>query len=372
MNLLIKPASFIMIGQSPPPLGLLYMASMDEDTQILDMVFDKRDVWHIIEKEQPKVVGVQMYSTSRHDSLDLLKRIKSYGCITVAGGPHASVMAKQLESEYDFIDHIVVGDGETAWEWLTLHYTDSPHKWEKPPKIIRELVMDLDQLPIPAWDKIDINKYARDRINVVMGRGCDGQCTFCSAWWVNGKYRHHSFGWIYEHLEKLWNLGVRHLRWQDDCLTNSKEATTDLISALSHFNFKSVGTTRVDMVTKQQIEALKGVGFYSLGFGIESGSQTILNMINKRTDLEQALKVRQWCKDYGVQFKALMMQGFPFETPETRREDREFRVRLHPDEWGTVGHIIVLPGTKLYRDLKKEGKIDDSFWLGSQPYYKLG
>jgi radical SAM superfamily enzyme YgiQ (UPF0313 family) len=95
-------------------------------------------------------------------------------------------------------------------------------------------------------------------------------------------------------------------------------------------------------------------------------------MINKRTDLEQALKVRQWCKDYGVQFKALMMQGFPFETPETRREDREFRVRLHPDEWGTVGHIIVLPGTKLYRDLKKEGKIDDSFWLGSQPYYKLG
>lgn len=369
MNLLVKPPSFIMIGHSPTPLGLVYMAAMDKDTEIFDMVFDKRPFREVL-KRKPKVVGVQMYSTSRHESLELLRTAKNHGCVTVAGGPHPSVMAKQMAREYPFVDHIVVGDGEYAWKWIVDYYQG--HNFDKPPRVIRIMVEDLNTLPVPAWERINIKRYDQYHINALLGKGCNGQCIFCSAWWVNGKYRTHSYEWLMEHLDKLNRMGVRHLRWQDDCLTESEEATEDFIRALSHFKLRGIGTTRVDRITEQQIIDLKKVGIYSLGFGIESGSQYILDMINKRTDLEQALKVREWCRKHGMHFKALMMEGFPFETAETKREDIEFRKRLHPDEWGTVGHIIVLPGTKMYRDLKKEGKIGDDFWLGDQPYYRIG
>lgn len=370
MNLLIKSSDMVLIGQSPPPLGLLYMAAMDEDTVVWDDVYRKEHLWNFMRANQPKVVGVQCYTAGRKKALQNLVYAKELGAVTVIGGPHAAVMRKQLE-EMDFIDHIVMGDGEYAWEWIVEFYNNKNTHY-KPTKVIRELISCLDQLPLPKWDAINLNDYPPDRINIVMGRGCDGQCTFCSAWWVNGKYRRHGYKWMLKHLQLLHKKGVRHLRWQDDCLTNSHQATLDLVSALSHFQFKCVGTTRVDKVSEQTIEALKGVGFYSLGFGIESGSQTILDKINKETDLEQAIQVRQWCKKYGIKFKALMMVGFPFETAETRKEDRAFRKRLKPDEWGSIGHIAVYPGTQLYREAKKRGEITDDYWLGDKPYYKYG
>lgn len=370
MNLLIKPASFRMLGTTPPPLGLLYMAGQDDNTVVWDSVIHG-DPRHSLEFFRYDVVGVQMYTTSRHDSLSLLKHAKENGCITVVGGPHVAPMRKQLEHEYDFIDFIVSGDGEIPWQMITKYAQDRGPELKKH---IRHLTMNLDELSLPNWNAIGIRDYNPQRINAVISRGCTGQCVYCAAWWVNGPFRHHGAHWITEHLTLLGARGVKHLVFQDDCLTNTESAYNALTEALAKCptKFRWRGTTRVDAITQEQIRDLRKLGCYSLGFGIESGSQTILDKINKGADLERAIQVRQWCKHENVQFKALMMSGFPFETDETRREDAAFRKRLAPDEWGSVGHIIVLPGTKLYRDLKREGKITDDFWLGPEPYYRLG
>lgn len=370
MNLLIKPASLKMLGGTPPPLGLLYIAAMDKQTVVWDEVISGSSIPYIREKK-PKIVGVQIYTTGRGDGLKLLEFAKSQGCITVAGGPHVAPMYKQMLDKYDFIDYLVSGDGEWPWkgivDWANGLVT-------RPERYIRHLSMNLDDLPYPAWDAINVHSYPQERINVMLGRGCSGRCVFCAAWWVHGEYRHHGADWMTHHLTMLGDRGVTKLTFQDDCLTNTESAYEALTTALTNCNtkFRWRGVTRVDKIERWQLYELKKLGCYMLGFGIESGSQTILDKINKGADLERAIKVRQWCKEFGIQFKALMMSGFPFETPETKREDAEFRKRLKPDEWGSVGHIMVLPGTKLYRDLKKEGVISDDFWLGNEPYYRLG
>jgi radical SAM superfamily enzyme YgiQ (UPF0313 family) len=348
---------------------------MDNDTQIWDGAIKGSPIEYI-RKQRPRVVGVQVYTPSRNESLDILWEAKNFGAITVAGGPHIAPMYKQMIEEYPFIDYYVSGDGEYAWQNLT-YMARYERGVVHVPKLQRNLINDLDELPLPAWNKINWRDYPKSRINIELGRGCDGQCVFCASWWVTGAYRHHGVEWMTEHLSKLGSMGVKHLVFQDDCLTNSESAYNTLVRALLNarnrgYSFRWRGITRVDKIERYMIRALKTLGLYNIGFGIESGSQTVLDKMNKHTSLERALKVRRWCTQEGVEFKALMMRGFPFETPETRREDEEFRKKLNPNEWGSVGYIMVFPGTKLYRDLKKEGKISDDFWLGDEPYYKLG
>jgi len=362
MNLLVKPTGVLQNSQSPPPLGLLYIAAMDDsNTEVYDDTITP-GVFEYIDRTRPEIVGVQTFTPGRQDSYRVLRYAKEKGAITVIGGPHASVMRKQLET-FDFIDYIVMGDGEYPWMSIVKKQAS---------RVMHGHIEDLDQLPLPAWHKIDIHKYDPNTVAIVLGRGCEGDCTYCSTWWVNGKYRAHGKDWIEAELEVMESLGLKQLIWQDDCLTNDRNAIYGLIDALSRHPFRNLGCTRVDMVDREMLKDMKKVGFIKIAFGIESGSQTILNIIRKHTNLEQALQVREWCRELGIGFTALMMTGFPFETDETRREDREFRHKLSPDEWGSMGHIVVLPGTKIYRDLKAEGKIDDDFWLGNEPYYRLG
>jgi len=362
MNLLVKPSGVIQNDQSPPPLGLLYIAAMDEETVVFDATL-RSGLFDFISSNRPRIVGVSAYTPGRVASYEVLRHAKKYGATTVIGGPHASVMRKQLET-FDYIDYIVMGDGELAWKEIV----DGNAK----KRVLHMQVADLDSLPLPAWNKVDLKEYDPNTVAVVLGRGCDGDCIFCSTWWVNGKYRAHGREWILKELQILKNAGLRHLKWQDDCLTNDREAAYGLIEALQGFNFQNFGCTRVDKVDYQMLKDLRRVGFYGLSFGIESGSQTVLNTIRKHTDLEQALQVRAWCREVGIRFTALMMRGFPFETPEIIAEDNAFRAKLAPDEWGSMGHIVILPGTKMYNDLRNEGKIDDDFWLGNEPYYRIG
>lgn len=372
MNLLINPSSMRFGACTPHPLALMNMAAMDADTRIHD------DALHLglnLGRLRPRIVGVPFYTRHRHNSLDYLRRAKAQGAITVAGGPHVSIMAKQMAKHYPFIDHLIVGDGELAWRAICAG--------ESVPRIVSMRVENLDDLPLPAWDLIDWTQYPplgpntrrgvdltkTPRTSIIMGRGCTGTCTFCSAWWVNGKPRMHGAAWMKRHLTLLWDMGVRHLVFWDDSLTQDRQATLDLCDVLDEFAFAWTGTVRADEVDEELVLRLSKSGCYLLAFGIESGSQTILDEMNKRAKVTDAFTALAACRKAGIHFKALIMEGYPDSTPATDAEDKAFRDALSPDSWGTVGATWVFPGTKLYKRCKKHGLIDDSFWLGSKPYF---
>lgn len=378
MNLLINPKFQNVQRYGPVPLGLLYIAAMDEETEVYDEALRSNPVADFRE-ENPRVIGVPVYTRTRQASLDYLRRAKEAGAVTVAGGPHVAVSLKQMVEHYsDFIDHFVVGDGELAWKAIC--------EGQDLPRVIRMRIEDLNAMPLPAWNKIDFTRYpprvakpftihrgndltTLPRISIILGRGCDGHCTFCSTWWVNGKPRAHSMEWMAEHLAYLWDLGVRHLDFQDDNMTNNRQAAMDLCDILEQYNFSWIGCTRADMVDKELALRLADTGCYLLAFGIESGSPAILRRMRKDISLDAVLEGREACRAAGIHFRALMIKNFPGTTPETDRETARFLEKLQPDDHGGIGATWVFPGTVLYQQCKRAGLIDDSFWLRDDPYY---
>lgn len=377
MNLLINPPAMIQSGYTPPPLGLLYLAAMDDETVVWDAALHRGGVSWALDQWQPKVVGVPVYTMGRHDSLQVLRQAKRHGAVTVAGGPHVAVMQQQMVDTYGhFIDHFVVGDGEVAWQKLC--------SGETMPQVIKQRV-ELDDLPLPAWGKVPLADYpARahrvthhrgndlttlPRISVVFGRGCSGRCAFCSTFWINGEYRHHTGRWMADNLAELWRRGVRHLVFQDDNFTDDRDAVMELCGVLAKYGFSWHATARVNGFDYEVASAMHSSGCYEISFGIESGSKMILHEMGKGIEPEHAHAARAICREVGIGFTALMMEGYPHQTPDTQEEDRAFLKELRPDGMGTVGVTWVLPGTRLYKQCKGAGLIDDAFWLGEEPVY---
>ncbi len=389
MNLLVNSSGMKMGEASSPPLGLMYIAACEPDTEIIDLtVYPDINFPLWMKKHRPKVVGVTMYTPNRHEALRILKIAKRHGAITVAGGPHTSLLTKMLVENYSgFVDHFVLGDGEIAWKKIC--------DGEDMPQVIKERVEDLDSLPLPAWDRIDWKHYqdylcgskcprrtpkwfthyrghdlAKEYpFPLVLGRGCDGMCTFCSTWWVNGKFRSHGVEWIKAHLDKLWNLGIRRIQFDDDCLGADRQSAMDLCDVLENYDFVFWATSRVDCIDYELAKRLHDVGCYGISFGVETSVEEILWNMKKDINPADAMKARKACRDAGLKFTALMMRGFPGMTDETRALDNQFLRELDPDDIGTIGETWVLPGTTLYTKCKRRGLLDDSFWLGPEPYF---
>ena len=380
MKLLLNPSGMIQLGYTPPPLGLLYLAAMNPETIIYDAALYDNDGKNFINScHNLELVGVPLYTMNRQQGIEILRYAKEKGAITVAGGPHVSVATKQLADNYPFIDYLVTGDGEYIWKELC----ENPKSIKE--RIIKTSAVPLDDLPIPAWNKINIwdcpartdkvkmhrgnNLEILPRISIVLGRGCNGACTFCSTWWVHGKYRAHSQEWMGRQLKLLWGMGVRHLVFQDDCLTVDKNAVLGLCDELDKYNFSFFGTTRVDCLDEEIVQRLKNCGCYELSFGIESGSETILKKMNKHIMMEQSYTARELCRKYGIIFTALLVAGFPGENGKTIAETNFLVNKLQPDSIGCLGHTMVFPGTAIYQWCKKAGLVNDDFWLGNEPYY---
>jgi anaerobic magnesium-protoporphyrin IX monomethyl ester cyclase len=373
-NLLVNGKCMTQLGYAPPPLGLLYLMGIDTRSVLVDAAIGQ-NYQEAIRKHQPRYVGTTMYTPGRHESLEILRFAKAMGAVTIAGGPHVSLMTEQLVDNYPFVDHWVKGYGCMAWRQIV---DGQPFD-----KVVEVPVEDLDGLPMPAWDRVNplgyaargwgvyrgINVGAAPRVSIIFGDGCGGKCTFCSTFWVKGPYRHHSPEWMDKELQFLWNLGVRHLVWQDDCLTVDREAFLELCKKLDKYQFVWHGTTRADCIDDELATRMAETGCYQLAFGIEHGSQKILEKMHKNTNLEAAFAARAACKKAGIIFTALMMDGFPYGDEQTGKEDAEFRNKLAPDEWGSLGHLAVLPGTHIYKECVKAGLLDDSFWLGPEPWY---
>jgi anaerobic magnesium-protoporphyrin IX monomethyl ester cyclase len=385
MNLLINPSSMIQCGYTPPPLGLLFLAAMNDDTRIIDMaMFPNFEIESHLANVRPNVVGVPIYSAGRSEGFRLLKLAKEAGCITVAGGPHVPLMFTmdwEPTAEYPYIDHFVFGDGEQSW----LEITQRPHSGPKLWKQDMKNPCDLNALPLPAYDRIPHARYparasfvtewkgvdltATPRYSIVFGRGCTGTCNFCSTWWVHGKYHHHSIEWMRRHFDQLSGLGARHLVFQDDCLTVDRKEFLDLCRIMEAYQFVCIGTTRVDYVDDEIAAAAFRAGFYEISFGIEHGSQLVLDKMHKNTNLGAAFKAREACAKAGIKFTALMIDGYPGETREDQQKSRDLLAKLKPDLFSSLGFTMVFPGTRLYSQCKKSGLVEDSFWLGDEPFF---
>jgi len=398
--LLVNPHSTEQDGFANPPLGLLYLAGTllkaGYEVQIVDGCQEgKAAIIARLESFRPDIVGITCLTPGRKRAIEIAAVAKSLNdkVITVLGGAHPTIMHRQLLEHYPEIDAIAIGEGEQTLLEIAqnvefahidglAYRNDSGQTVKTAP---RKYAENLDEIPFPAWHLLDLQRYPgwgegkhngivlRDhpRISVIFSRGCSGHCDFCSTWWIWKGWRHRSAGNMADELEMLYrDFGIRHFCFADDAMTVDRQATIDLCDEI--INRKLViafhATARTDCVDEEVLQKLKQAGCYMIAFGIETGSTRLLAEMGKENNIENSVRAITLCRKIGLPVTALLIVGNVGETEETVLETLSLLKRAMPDELGCAGALWILPGTKLYQDCRRRGIIDDSFWLGDEPY----
>jgi anaerobic magnesium-protoporphyrin IX monomethyl ester cyclase len=397
--LLVNPPGTAQDGFSNPPLGLLYLAGTllkrGLEVRVVDGCLDGFDgIRDVVKKWCPGIVGITCLTPGRNRALEVARLVKECGSSTkvVLGGAHPTIMYRQLLEHHGHVDAVVLGEGEMSLleiaQGRDLAEIDGI-AFRRDAQIVktrqRKYVEDLDQIPFPAWALIDIKRYSargegivngidlsiEPRVSVIFSRGCVGHCDFCSTWWIWRGWRHRSASNMADELELLREqYGLKHFCFADDALTIDRQATIDLCDEIRARSLKIAffATTRTDCVDEEVLHKLKEAGCYQVSFGIETGSPELLRRMNKENDIENSERAIALSRKVGLRVSALLIVGNVGETAESVKETVGFLKRTRPDEIGCVGGLWVLPGTKVYRECRRSGLVDDEFWLGDAPY----
>lgn len=398
--LLVNPHATEQDGFSNPPLGLLYLAGTllknGFEVRIVDGCREGKDaIIRELETYRPHIAGITCLTPGRKRALEIAAIAKSLdsNVVTVLGGAHPTIMYRQILESYPEVDLVVLGEGEQtlleiargdAFERIAgIGYRDASGTAVKTAP--RTFVENLDDIPFPAWHLLDLERYPgwgegkyngivlRDhtRISVIFSRGCSGHCDFCSTWWIWKGWRHRSACNMADELELLYcDFGIRHFCFADDAMTVDRQATIELCDEIVRRKLVIAFhvTTRTDCVDEEMLLKLKQAGCYMVAFGIETGSPRLLAEMGKENGIENSVRAISMCRKIGLPVTALLIVGNVGETEETVLETLELLKRAMPDEVGCTGALWILPGTKLYQDCRRRGIIDDSFWLGDEPF----
>jgi anaerobic magnesium-protoporphyrin IX monomethyl ester cyclase len=177
-----------------------------------------------------------------------------------------------------------------------------------------------------AWDEIP-KDYLRKTLPVTNSRGCFYRCRFCTYHWLFPEVHYKSLGVLREELRRIQSLGfVKHVRFTDDNFTAKKERFKSVLEMMieEHFDFGWSSYARASALSPELVILMKASGCEFVDLGIESGSQVILDNMDKRLDREQALYAIKMLNDQGIYSRGSFIVGYPGETEKTFSETIEF------------------------------------------------
>jgi len=394
---LINPISAKMIPAFVPH-GLLYLAScaieQGYNVQIQDRNVDESDWKKIIREKKPKVIGIGcLTGTVVDDAIYLSKEIKKIdpSIKIVWGGIHVT-LAPDSVLKKDYVDYVVIGDGELAYTKIldlivrskgSLDTIDNlGYKVGQDHKYNTRSFVDLDTLPLPAWHLVDVSKYIRKKfyadktICINTSRGCPYGCSFCSVpatslrnWSAMSPKK------VVAHLEFLVkNYGIDGFQIDDDEFDIDRNRILEFCDLLKEKKLKLKWShfSRINIVKKDVIQKEIDVGLSLIEFGIESGSPRILKLLNKGQTVEKIQKAYEICGKLDVKTSALFMVGLP--TEEVEDVDATVRLIRSLKNHQTICTIYrPYPGTELFDYVVQNGlfEYDDELENISKRYNKL-
>ncbi len=377
-------------GSELPPLGIALLAAITREngylTTILDAAALRLSHDSTLEKiigESPDILGITSTTTTIYNAAYIARMLRQKGSRIkiVIGGAHVTSCPYETMSVFPEFDVGVVGEGEiTILELLKCFENDSDLNnckgiiFRNNGRIVftgrRAFIEDLDKLPFPAWDLLpDLVKYyqpAADSLHrspatlLVTSRGCPGKCVFCEKSMFGNKIRGYSAEYIIGMIEHLTvNYGIKDIFFEDDNFPAFKKRVKDFCRILKEKNiditFSIMG--RVDMVDPEMLKILKEAGCWQVGYGCESGSQKILDSINKGIKVEQIERALKITHQAGLKIKGLFMLGNFGETKETIEETLKFIKNVPMDDFHING-FTPLPGTLASKLAKQYGEFD--------------
>ncbi|MFH1369614.1 MAG: radical SAM protein [Elusimicrobiota bacterium] len=361
------------------PLGLGYIASVvrqrGHEVMLVDPEAEGLSLYEAIKRIKqfnPDLAGLSSVTANFDNACLWAKEIKrNIGCPVMAGGVHVTALPEKSLQDCPEIDFLVLGEGE----YVTADICDvienksfDPSKipsvcFRKNGNIIKNkrsgFIENLDEIPYPARDLVDLKWYRlhpqfeRGRLHatVMSSRGCPSSCTFCGNITTGRKFRPNGIKYFVDELEFLVKkYGVRHFHIVDDNFAAEKSRVTGICNEILSRNLEISWFIfgRIDQLHDEELlRLMKKSGCVFILFGIESGSQQILDNIKKGINLKQIEETCAMCRKVGIRYLNSFIIGCPGETEKTLKETINFAISLKA-VISAFGVLIPFPGTPIF------------------------
>jgi len=338
-----------------------------------------KEIKHVIKNFKPDIVGITTKTAKYPSAIKIAKLCKSLDkdSYVVLGGPHPTIMPTEVMKNKE-IDFLIRGEGEQTFLELCTEIKTGKHRFndikglsfKKSNEIVhnsdRSLIADIDTLPIINRSLVLRPELYTPRMmgDIVTSRGCPYNCSFCSQdkiW--KRKVRFRSLDMVIKEIALIKNkFNTKYFYFWDDTFTFNRKRTMALCKRLmkSKFDINWGCTTRVDAVDNDLLKLMKNTGCGNIDIGIESGSQRMLDLMNKRITVKQVLNAVDLINRNNILCNTFFMAGLPDET----KEDLEKTINL-------IRHLNVsivclsiytpYPGSPFYYKLKKDNLIPKNY-----------
>ena len=382
------------LGAILPPLGIAYIAAMLEKyghkCKIIDgpamstvLGYDFEDLEKDIKEFNPDIMGVSAQTSQVEHAKKAMRLIKTLNqnCLTILGGTLISADPNALLKLED-ADYGVIGEADLTFPEIVKKFEHKEKLEGSEGLMWREngsvkflkpkMIIELDEIPMPARHLLKMEIYRPSpanyrkvpATNMMTSRGCPYQCIFCFRPTEGTAWRAHSAKRVVDEMEHLVKeYGIRDIQIFDDTFTLIPRRTKEICEGIIERKIK-VGwncMTRVDKITPELLKLMHKAGCYETGFGIESGSDRILQFIKKSLTKDMVRQGVKWAKEAGIDVRGFFMIGFPTETREEILETIEFAKELDVD----VAQFMIstpFPGTEMWGIAKQYGKVNDEDW----------
>jgi radical SAM superfamily enzyme YgiQ (UPF0313 family) len=407
--LLLTPPSLLLMDPQtfqedlrPPkswvPLGIAYLAAALRAAGFAADLRDLHDAsWEeaarLLAETAPDVVGISCFTMNRGNALllaDLVKVVLPEAKV-VMGGPHATFFPEHMLG-HPAVDIVALGQGEATIVELAACLAEGGDLRRVRGIVFRQgealcrtearrSFPALDDLPLPVYDAFDLDEYksfdipeeylALPGTHVLSSRGCAFRCDFCSVHdYFGGKWQVRSPENVMRELRMLKeSQGVEHVYFSDDLFSLDQGRVIALCKMLidEGLHLAWMAETRVDCVSAEMLSWMRRAGCYRIYYGVESGSPRILKAIHKGFTVRQVRRAFAETHAAGIEPCCFLMVGNPGENPESIRETAALIRAIRPAREPVVGITVLLPGTAHYALARRQGVIDDDYWLGEAP-----
>jgi radical SAM superfamily enzyme YgiQ (UPF0313 family) len=392
--LLIKPFQNISALLHSPPLGLLYLAAVLRERfgdrveiELIDMKLKSRSPQWLADQLKGKleadIVAISALNFEAQAAANLASLVKAHNpnMITVLGGPYALHRAREIlnKSDFDWVfngaaDHTFpeiiarIRNGEALSDDIA-GFSFKCSDGSLHVDIRQANIEDLDALPLPAWDMIDFDAYAKktNMMGMLKGkryatlftsRGCPYKCNYCHDLFSK-QFKYQSPENVIKEIEILYeHYGVDEFQIVDDIFNLHKPRLKQIMSEVHRrwpgklkFNFPN--GVRADILDDEVLDALRQAGTYAIKIAVETVTPRLQAMIEKDLDIEKTRWAIDACSKRGMMVGGFFMLGFPTETEEELQATIEFAIR---SKLAVAHFFIVVPQkeTPMYEQARLE------------------
>lgn len=381
-----------------PPLGLAYIASVLEKkghiVQIIDRDYILRNnkfnfykadavTLDLIIGFGSQVLGFSATTPNISDVDCFSNKVKKLkpDITIVLGGPHCTGEPEETLRNCLGIDLVVRGEGEMSMldianEKNIMDIAGLSYRNEEREIISnadRPLIESLDDLPLPARHLLHMDYYTRPSrfisrnlslktTHVFTTRGCPYNCCYCAGPLMGRrKVRYHSAQRVVSEIEHLINnYFIEAVYFADDMFLSSKKRAEEIIGLFIQRGISKkivwMAQLNPNVVDAEFLMMMKKAGCIHVEYGFESGSQRILDLMNKRTNIENNNRVARLTRKCGLRFQGNFIVGYPGETETDFNKTVTFIKQACPNNV-SLNLFMALPGTEIYRKLKEEGRL---------------